>query len=194
MDLLGTELVVLSASDTGLGEVHVGEGVFGLKRAFALAGAKTVVTSLWKVAGQQTRELMEDFYRHLLQGQTRADALREAQLAMKERYPDPLYWGAFVCQADPGQMLKLHLKKARDGGLGELVSFTFGGTPLVAQRGDMRQLKPEERTLDTLEDGMTAREWLDASGTSETTFFRHRNKLGKDGLVELSATATPTWE
>ena len=81
--------------------------------------------------------------------------------------------------------LKLHLKKARDGGLGELASFTFGGTPLVAQRGDMRQLKPEERTLDTLEDGMTAGEWLDASGTSETTFFRHRNKLVKDGLVEL---------
>jgi hypothetical protein len=81
--------------------------------------------------------------------------------------------------------LKLHLKKARDGGLGELVSFTFGGTPLVAQRGDMRQLKPEERTLDTLEDGMTAGEWLDASNASETTFFRHRNKLVKDGLVEL---------
>src|SRR5919112_2530408 len=112
MDLLGTELVVLSASDTGLGEVHVGEGVFGLKRAFALAGAKTVVTSLWKVADQQTRELMEDFYRHLLQGQTRADALREAQLAMKERYPDPLYWGAFVCQANPGQMLKLQRRGA----------------------------------------------------------------------------------
>jgi hypothetical protein len=80
--------------------------------------------------------------------------------------------------------LKLHLKKARDGGLGEAVSFTFGGTPLRAVRGDMRQLKPHERTLDTLEDGMTAGEWLDASGASEPTFFRHRRALTKEKLVE----------
>jgi hypothetical protein len=80
--------------------------------------------------------------------------------------------------------LKLHLKKARDGGLGEVVTFTFGGTPLRAQRGDIGQLKPHERTLDMLEDGMTAGEWLDASGASETTFFRHRDKLVAEGLVE----------
>jgi hypothetical protein len=80
--------------------------------------------------------------------------------------------------------LKLHLAKARDGGLAELVSFTFGGTPLVAERGDARQLKPEERTLDALDDSMTAGEWLDASGLSEPTFFRHRRKLIKDERVE----------
>jgi len=81
---------------------------------------------------------------------------------------------------DSGGPLKLHLAKARDGGLAELVSFTFGGTPLVAERGDARQLKPEERTLDALDDGMTAGEWLDASGLSEPTFFRHRRKLIKE--------------
>jgi hypothetical protein len=80
--------------------------------------------------------------------------------------------------------LKLGLKKSRDGGLGEVVTFTFGGTPLRAQRGDMRKLQPHERTLEALEDGMTAGEWLDASGASETTFFRHRDKLVAAGLVE----------
>jgi CHAT domain-containing protein len=88
-----------------LGEVHTGEGVFGLWRAFVLAGAKTLVMSLWKVPDEQTRELMEDFYRRILAGQPRADALREAQLAMKAKYPDPFYWGAFICQGDPGPLL-----------------------------------------------------------------------------------------
>jgi AAA domain len=80
--------------------------------------------------------------------------------------------------------LKLSLKKSRNGGLGEVVSFTFGGTPLRAQRDDVRKLQPHERTLEVLEDGMTAGEWLDASGASETTFFRHRDKLMAEGLVE----------
>ena len=103
-DLLDTELVGLSACETGLGQVHVGEGVYGLRRAFVLARAKTLVTSLWKVPDQQTQELMEDFYQRFLQGQPRAETLREAQLAMKERHPDPLFWGAFVCQGDPGPL------------------------------------------------------------------------------------------
>ena len=92
LDMLDTELVVLSACETGLGQVHVGEGVFGLRRAFVLAGAKTLVMSLWKVLDEPTRELMEAFYTRLLAGQGRAEALREAQLAMKAKYPDPFYW------------------------------------------------------------------------------------------------------
>ncbi|HMX27688.1 MAG TPA: CHAT domain-containing protein, partial [Blastocatellia bacterium] len=104
LDLLATDLVVLSACETGLGEIHVGEGVFGLRRAFVLAGAKTLVMSLWKVSDEATRELMEDFYARILQGEGRAEALRQAQLTMKEKYPDPYYWGAFICQGEPGPL------------------------------------------------------------------------------------------
>ena len=107
LDLLATELVVLSACETGLGEVQVGEGVFGLRRAFMLAGAKTLVMSLWKVPDKQTQELMSDFYRRILAGEARAEALRQAQLAMKQKYPDPYYWGAFICQGDPSPLSRI---------------------------------------------------------------------------------------
>lgn len=108
LDLIGTELVVLSACETGLGAIQVGEGVFGLRRSFLLAGARTLVMSLWKVPDQQTQELMEDFYRRILNGQNRSDALRAAQLAMKTRHPEPLYWAAFICQGDPGPLHAQH--------------------------------------------------------------------------------------
>jgi CHAT domain-containing protein len=104
LDLLATELVVLSACETGLGQIHAGEGVFGLRRAFVLAGAKTLVMSLWKVPDEATRELMEDFYGRLLAGQGRAEALRQAQLTMRAKYPEPFYWGAFICQGDPSPL------------------------------------------------------------------------------------------
>ena len=92
MDLTNTELVVLSACETGLGEILTGEGVFGLRRSFVLAGTQTLVMSLWKVPDEQTKDLMIDFYTRLLSGKGRVDALRESQLAMKEKYPDPYYW------------------------------------------------------------------------------------------------------
>jgi len=105
LDLLDTELVVLSACETGLGLIAPSEGVFGLRRAFVIAGANTLVMSLWKVPDQQTQELMIEFYRCILAGESRVGALYKAQLAIRSRYPHPFYWGAFICEGNPGSFV-----------------------------------------------------------------------------------------
>ena len=99
--LKGTGLVVLSACETGLGEVKSGEGVFGLQRAFILSGAQTLIMSLWSVPSAETTELMGNFYRLLSQGKPKAEALRQAKLALKEKKPNPFFWGAFVLVGRP---------------------------------------------------------------------------------------------
>ena len=105
MSLGGTELVVLSACESGLGVIQVGEGVMGLRRAFALAGAQTVIMTLWEVPDRYTKEVIVGFYnRALPRTQGRSAALREAQLALKKQRPDPRFWGAFVCEGDPGSL------------------------------------------------------------------------------------------
>ena len=121
LDLTGVELAVLSACETGLGEVAGGEGLLGLQRAFQEAGAGSVVASLWTVGDEPTRALMARFYENLWrQGQPPAQALREVQLYMlkegkkrgvvrvelegadaskSDRLP-PFYWAAFVLSTD----------------------------------------------------------------------------------------------
>ncbi|HEX2572562.1 MAG TPA: CHAT domain-containing tetratricopeptide repeat protein [Polyangia bacterium] len=96
LNLWGTELVVLSACDTGRGEVKPGQGVYGLRRAFTVAGAETLVTSLWKVNDQTTHEFMKDFYEGLTAGRGRAEALREAMRRMRKRHEHPYYWAPFI--------------------------------------------------------------------------------------------------
>jgi len=106
LNLVGTELVTLSACETGVGEVKNGEGVFGLRRAFQHAGARSIVMSLWKVQDRATRALMESFYRRWLGGQSKREALRGAALeilkAQREKYgaPHPYLWGSFVLLGD----------------------------------------------------------------------------------------------
>lgn len=82
LDLWGTKLVVLSACETGVGEVRTGEGVYGLRRALVLAGSESQVMSLWKVADEATRDLMVAYYRKLMAGEGRTEALRRVQLEM----------------------------------------------------------------------------------------------------------------
>ncbi|HLL55883.1 MAG TPA: CHAT domain-containing protein, partial [Myxococcaceae bacterium] len=96
LDLWGTQLVVLSACDTGRGDVKLGQGVYGLRRALVVAGAETVVMSLWKVNDGTTRALMEDYYRHLLAGEGRTAALREAMLSLRQLHPHPHFWAPFI--------------------------------------------------------------------------------------------------
>ncbi len=101
MRLSGTDLVTLSACETGVGDIKAGEGVFGLKRAFILAGARTVVLSLWSVPSRETTELMTEFYRLMATGRPKAAALRQAQRTMLKKYPHPFYWGAFQLVGSP---------------------------------------------------------------------------------------------
>ncbi|MEA5519009.1 CHAT domain-containing tetratricopeptide repeat protein [Limnoraphis robusta] len=98
LKLRGTKLVVLSACETGLGEIENGEGVYGLRRAFTLAGSESQLMSLWKVNDEGTKELMIKYYQRLLQNQGRSDAWRQTQLEMlnSQQYQHPYFWAAFV--------------------------------------------------------------------------------------------------
>lgn len=125
LDLAGTKLVVLSACETGLGDVLPGEGVYGLRRSFVLAGSESQVMTLWQVSDEATRDLMVAYYKHLLAGEGRAEALRQVQLAMlankeasqgglsrseivgaevsgggKQGRAHPYYWAAFMQSGD----------------------------------------------------------------------------------------------
>jgi CHAT domain-containing protein/Tfp pilus assembly protein PilF len=112
LDLWGTKLVVLSACDTGVGEVKNGEGVFGLRRALALAGAETQVMSLWPVSDLGTRELMVEYYKGLQRGEGRGDGLRRVQLEMLKRKArqHPFYWASFI---QAGEWASLASRPAR---------------------------------------------------------------------------------
>ena len=96
MNLIKTQLVVLSACETGLGELRSAEGVFGLQRAFKLAGVETLVMSLWSVPDDATAELMTGFYKLWLSGKSKCEAFVEAQKQVREEYKETFYWAGFV--------------------------------------------------------------------------------------------------
>ena len=114
LSLWGTKLVVLSACETGLGDVVNGAGVYGLRRALVLAGSETQVMSLWQVDDDATRDLMSDYYARLEKGQGRSEAMRSAQLAMlradvkksnkqsrpTQAHTHPYYWAPFISSGD----------------------------------------------------------------------------------------------
>jgi CHAT domain-containing protein len=91
-----TELVVLSACETGRGEVQAGEGVYGLQRAFLIAGADAVIMSLFKVNDEVTQKLMMHFYVNWLKTGDKRKSFIEAKKAIKSEYDSPIYWGAFI--------------------------------------------------------------------------------------------------
>ncbi|MBK7928985.1 MAG: CHAT domain-containing protein [Bryobacterales bacterium] len=103
--LLGTQLAVLSACESGVGEVSFADGLIGLQRSLTLAGARSQILTLWPVDDVKTRELMVAFYGNLFdKGMTKSEALRQAQLAMVREGLDMYYWAAFVHYGDSGPL------------------------------------------------------------------------------------------
>ena len=98
LSLNGTQLVVLSACETGVGDVMQGEGVFGLRRAFEEAGAHFVLSTLWTISDDGTQVFMNDFYNLVLQGENPQIALRATQRAFikNQQWSHPFYWAPFV--------------------------------------------------------------------------------------------------
>ena len=98
LNLQGTELVILSACDSGTGEVKIGEGMMSLRRAFLIAGAQTVLASHWNINDNATSQLMTEFMRRWRAGEPRAQAWREAQLELlrSKDFSNPYFWSAFT--------------------------------------------------------------------------------------------------
>jgi CHAT domain-containing protein len=106
LNLWGIRLVVLSACETGLGDVLNGEGVFGLRRTLVTAGSESQLMTLWKVDDLATKDLMVDYYHRLVSREGRSEALRQAQLAMlsNPKRQHPFYWASFIASGDWRQL------------------------------------------------------------------------------------------
>jgi len=97
IDLSNVSLVVLSACQTGLGDIDTGaEGVIGIQRAFKLAGVQSLLMSLWKVDDNATSYMMQTFYSRMLSGETKHNAFKAAQQEVRKKHPNPYYWAGFV--------------------------------------------------------------------------------------------------
>jgi len=129
LNLWGTRLVVLSACETGVGEVRSGEGVYGLRRALVLAGAESQVMTLWKVDDAATSEVVIEYYRRLQSGEGRSEALRQVQLEFLRRKTKqhPFFWASFIINGDWRSIdVQTKIKPAPEAGASGLAATQLG--------------------------------------------------------------------
>ena len=179
LDLQGTKLVVLSACETGLGDVLQGEGIYGLRRALFVAGAESLVVSLWQVADEETQALMVAFYERVLRGETRGTGLRNVQLAMlaTPATAHPYFWASFGVFGNAAAMPQEAPLANQDV---RLVDTSKPGTP--PSGANVSKLPPPARgcacELPTAADSSEKSPWIwGALGLSLLT-LRRRSRIG----------------
>jgi hypothetical protein len=196
-----TNLVVLSACQTQMGQLSKGDEVVGLNRAFLYAGTPSVMASLWSVDDKVTGLLMEGFYTHLQAGMTKAEALRQAQIDIRTEYPHPYYWAAFVLTGDGGsvavsgglagvkQRLASSSDKVRIAALSEALEYVTEGSLLVAQI-----VKTETGAVQCAAYDLLYRE-TDEEGKQELLkYFPLRSEVGADYTKLRDLLAAKKWK
>jgi CHAT domain-containing protein/Tfp pilus assembly protein PilF len=147
LNLTNTDLVVLSACETQLGELSAGDEIVGLSRAFIYAGTPSVIATLWNVNDESTRFLMERFYGYLQTGYGKGAALRQAQLDTMAEYPNPYYWAAFTLTGDTGEVETLSVVSRKwiwlGGGVlfGGFLFVLISGVVRIRRRGNQRNAR-----------------------------------------------------
>ena len=210
LNLQQTDLVVLSACRSGLGELTDGDGAHGLRRAFLAAGCRSVVATLWDIPDDSSRLFSTSFYTAVLAGRSRIEALREARDLVKAQHPlDPLHWAGFVLDGDTGPLRRFHpladLKVAslnfarwmasdadRDQAMrGLAASIATGGDDgevrtVQALRQAIRQAMTEDGSLQSGAAGLLARhaDLANHLGDHERAIADYRRALDEQGLSE----------
>ncbi|MDJ1180496.1 CHAT domain-containing protein [Roseofilum sp. BLCC_M91] len=180
---LNAELVVLSACDTGRGEI-TGDGVLGLSRAFIAAGTSSIVVSLWKVPDDPTGLLMQSFYQNLQNGLDKAQALRQAMLKTRQEYPNPFNWGAFTLIGEPSISPTL---QAVLGGQAEVATLSEEDSTQTASRYQVFPLPDEIEFYQEFPSALIAGEkdaFFSTSLTVAEIFAFYRNAFAQEGLEE----------
>jgi CHAT domain-containing protein/tetratricopeptide (TPR) repeat protein len=178
LDLSRADLVVLSACQTNLGELSAGDELVGLTRAFIFAGTPTVVASLWSVEDESTALLMERFYAHLRDGMGKAEALRQAQLEVREKYPNPYYWAGFVLSGDGGEMGDVEPTTIEEAGIEEVDATLAPAATPASEATPPPELVAEEQ---------------ESQNIQETRFWRWPSLVGALLILLLLSSGAIIW-
>jgi len=180
---LNAELVVLSACDTGRGEI-TGDGILGLSRSFIAAGSSSLLVSLWKVPDEPTGLLMQSFYQNLQDGLDKAQALRQAMLQTRQEYPNPFNWGAFTLIGEASVSPSL---QAMVGGQAQVATVSEEDTTNTASRYQVFPLPDEVDFYQEFPSALMEGEkdaFFSTSLTVAEIFAFYRQAFAQEGLEE----------